>query len=142
MSVTREEETCIEILKEHGAVLARERKHRVWKLPDGRTFVMAKTASDRYTWRNNLSDLRNFLGINGDRGKAGVRRERKRTTHVAARVRADLSCDPALDRVNNLRSSLCTVMRTIKPAHVCCYPMEKQTVVRTPVTVILGRIFA
>jgi hypothetical protein len=64
------------LLAERGAVLARKRKHEIWKFPDGRTFVRASTTSDRNSEENNLSDLRKLLGIQPEH-KEGVRRAKK-----------------------------------------------------------------
>ena len=51
------------LLKESGAVLARQNKHLVYKLPNGQTFVMAKTTGDPVrAAKNNLRDLRHALG--------------------------------------------------------------------------------
>jgi hypothetical protein len=52
------QEQVEDLLKEHGAVLTRTRKHNVWKFPDGRTFTTAKTASDLHSWANSLQQLK------------------------------------------------------------------------------------
>lgn len=64
------------ILEERGAILARKRKHEVWKFPDGKTFIRASTTSDRNSEENNLSDLRKLLGITAEH-KPGTRRAKK-----------------------------------------------------------------
>jgi hypothetical protein len=64
------------LLESHGAVLARKRKHEIWKFPDGKTFVRASTTSDRNSEQNNLSDLRKVLGLTPAH-KPGERREKK-----------------------------------------------------------------
>lgn len=64
------------LLRESGARLIRDRKHEVWRLPNGRNFVRAKTTSDCRSERNNLSDLRRALGIEVERGQPGERREK------------------------------------------------------------------
>lgn len=51
------------LLKEHHAVLARDGKHLVYKLPNGHTVVLPRTPSDYRAARNTLSDLRRALGI-------------------------------------------------------------------------------
>jgi hypothetical protein len=52
------------LLKEHAAVLVRGKKHLVYRLPNGRKFVLAKTSSDpARAAKNNLSELRHALGI-------------------------------------------------------------------------------
>lgn len=51
------------LLDEHGAVLLREDKHRVYRLPNGQKFTSPKTPSDHRSMRNNLSSLRHALGV-------------------------------------------------------------------------------
>ena len=52
------------LLNESGAVLVRQNKHLVYRLPNGQTFVAAKTPSDpARAAKNNLSQLRRALGI-------------------------------------------------------------------------------
>lgn len=66
------------ILRERGAVLSRQRKHEVWRFPDGKTFVRASTPSDWRADLNNLRDLRRVLGlVDPQRGVPGERRQRK-----------------------------------------------------------------
>lgn len=74
---SRDYDAALDLLKEHGATLSRTKKHKVWKMPDGRSWTMPASPSDVHSWKNNLSDLRNFLGVNGERGKPGVRRPKK-----------------------------------------------------------------
>lgn len=66
-----------ELLKQTGAVLIRHKKHEIWKLPNGQNFVRAQTPSDKKADTNSLSDLKNLLGLNDERGREGVRREKK-----------------------------------------------------------------
>lgn len=49
------------ILTALGAKLKRQRKHQVWQLPNGRTFVRASTPSDTRSDANNLRDLRKVV---------------------------------------------------------------------------------
>lgn len=51
------------ILKSRGAKLVRTKKHKVWRFPDGRIWVVSGTSSDERSYRNNYHDLCNFLGI-------------------------------------------------------------------------------
>jgi hypothetical protein len=64
------------LLKAHGAVLARSKRHRVWQFPDGRVFALASTPSDHRAEANQYADLRKLLGLSGG-GAEGARRERK-----------------------------------------------------------------
>lgn len=63
-----------ELLKRAGAVMVRSKKHEVWTLPNGSTFVRACTPSDQRADHNNLSDLKRVLGITSEGGKIGERR--------------------------------------------------------------------
>lgn len=51
------------LLKRYKAVLIRNKKHRIWKLPDGRKWTTPSTVSDRHSWQNNLGSLRLALGL-------------------------------------------------------------------------------
>ncbi len=51
------------LLSEHGAVLVREGKHRIYQLPGGQIFTRPKTPSDHRSTLNNLASLRRALGI-------------------------------------------------------------------------------
>lgn len=66
-----------ELLKEHGAVLIRKKKHEVWRLPNGKNFVIAQSASDYRAEMNNLSDLRKMLGITNEAVKSAKPKEYK-----------------------------------------------------------------
>jgi predicted RNA binding protein YcfA (HicA-like mRNA interferase family) len=57
------ERQVLSILNDAGAVLARQRKHRIFRFRDGRIWVVPKTPSDVHAWRNNLSDLRRRLNL-------------------------------------------------------------------------------
>jgi hypothetical protein len=51
------------LLEESGAVLVRQNRHLVYRLPNGKNFVVAKTSSDPdRAAKNSLSDLRRALG--------------------------------------------------------------------------------
>lgn len=65
------------LLRAHGAVLVRGKKHKVYRFPDGRSFTHASTPSDTHAWANSLRSLRTVLGLNAEgRGAVGERRER------------------------------------------------------------------
>jgi len=51
------------LLNEYGAVLVRQNKHLVYRLPNGRVFTRVKTPGDHRTPLNELSDLRHALGV-------------------------------------------------------------------------------
>jgi hypothetical protein len=58
MKVSRKITTA---LKEAGAVLVRDHKHAIYRLPNGATMVVAKSASDHRAEQNFLMDLRRAL---------------------------------------------------------------------------------
>jgi hypothetical protein len=110
----REQKEVIRLLKEHGATLERTKKHHIWRLPDGRIHVLPSSPSCAYAWKNQLSDLRKFLGVvPSDRGKPGERRAKKTKTK---RVTSDFSRETAaillapsirgLDALSELRVDL------------------------------------
>ena len=53
--------TVKDLLKQAGAVLLRDRKHRVYRLANGQTLVMAKTPSDQRGTRNAVASLRRAI---------------------------------------------------------------------------------
>ena len=67
----RVESQVLDILSENGFELVRERKHRVFKNPGGKIWVLPKTASDTRALNNNLADLKRFLSQDAEVG--GVR---------------------------------------------------------------------
>lgn len=85
-----------ELLKESGAVLIRDHKHEVWRLPNGNRFVRAKTPSDRREDRHGLSDLRRALGIENTGGGIGERRKRRPKVQ-GVRPGLDLTRTPGLN---------------------------------------------
>lgn len=87
MASCRQYLDAVALLKEHGFTLARTKKHKVWKHNDGRTWVMPSSPSDVYAWKNNLSELKNFLGVNPPRGRSGKRRPRKTTANKKSPLR-------------------------------------------------------
>lgn len=71
------EEEVTKLLRDHGAVLDRSKKHNVWKFPDGKTFVCAHTPSDFRAHDRQLSDLRNLLGLQQHLTTVGERRQKR-----------------------------------------------------------------
>jgi hypothetical protein len=49
------------LLKVHRAVLIRERKHKIFRFPDGRIFVQSATPGDCFAERNALATLRRLV---------------------------------------------------------------------------------
>lgn len=74
------------LLKEHGAKLVRNRKHRVYRLPDGRTHVMGSSWSDQFAAENNYYDLLKLLGISREVIKNPERRRKPGIKHRQDKV--------------------------------------------------------
>jgi hypothetical protein len=51
------------LLRDHHAVLIRQARHNIYRLPNGQNFVCAQTPSDRRAALNSLRDLRRLLGL-------------------------------------------------------------------------------
>lgn len=51
------------LIKRYGGKLVREKRHAVYKFPDGRCFTLPRTPSDWLGAHNAMTDLRKFLGI-------------------------------------------------------------------------------
>lgn len=54
--------TILDQLKRAGAVLVRQKNHQIWRLPNGRNYVISQTPSDGRAVKNQLSVLRRLLG--------------------------------------------------------------------------------
>jgi hypothetical protein len=61
------------LLRESGAVLVRQGKHLVYRLPNGSMFTRGKTPSDHRAPLNELSELRRALGISRERRPEEIR---------------------------------------------------------------------
>ena len=55
------EKNLLKLLAENGFYLAREKRHRVYKNPNGKIWVMPATASDHHAYRNNLENFKRWL---------------------------------------------------------------------------------
>jgi hypothetical protein len=55
------------MLNDAGAVLVRERKHKIFRFQDGRIWVIPSTPGDSRAWRNNLAGLRRRLAVRTSR---------------------------------------------------------------------------
>lgn len=115
-----------ELLKSHGAVLARTKKHNVWKLKDGRSWTTPKTPSCSRSAENNYHDLLKFLGVKAERRKrAGERRAKQGTAKAALQLEP---LPPVRDWRETLKQisvapkfnePICGLKRTFKkPLHV------------------------
>jgi predicted RNA binding protein YcfA (HicA-like mRNA interferase family) len=55
------QDELMELLQEHDFDLVRQRKHKIYRNPDGFTFVVASTPSDRRAPQKALSTLKRIL---------------------------------------------------------------------------------
>lgn len=67
------------IFRQHGFDLVRQKKHRVYKHPDGRTFVTSSTPSDWRTEKNVLGDFSNLTGLDKEELLRPTKPKRQRT---------------------------------------------------------------
>lgn len=130
MTVTEEIET---LLKEHGAVLDRQHKHPVWRLPDGRIFVAASTPGDVRWERNSLADLRRLLGVKRVVHKNPARREKK----GVARPGFVNSSVPARPGWREKLAAAVTRRELDFVPSPCCCPVDVRVAPMTPVWCIL-----
>ncbi len=132
------QEEIDDLLKAHGAVLDRTKKHHVWKFPDGRTFVAASSASDVRAERNQLATLRQMLGVKRVVRKNPGRLEKKGVGHAAYAgaipVRPDWK--QVLMAAIGLEEP---VVEKFVPARCCC-PVDVRVVPMTPVWCILRNL--
>jgi hypothetical protein len=64
------------LIKAHGGVLKRQRKHQVWSFPNGRTLTLSVSPSDFRAEKQMLTDLRKLVGIER-RSRKNPQRKRK-----------------------------------------------------------------
>lgn len=57
----RKQSKIIEILKNNNAILVRNKKHEIWKLPNGKIFTLSTTSSDRNVEKVQLRLLNKLL---------------------------------------------------------------------------------
>lgn len=125
------------LLKQHGAVLERQRKHQVWRFPDGRIYVQASTPSDSVcNDQNDLCQLRRMLGITRETNKNPQRRT-KRGAPRGPVVYEPIPIRPArVKGLANLR-----FRSLVAPKYRDCFPVRIQRVPMTPVWAILLHLF-
>jgi hypothetical protein len=67
-----------QLIKEHTGVLVRQKKHKVYRFPNGLNFILSSTPECPLAYDNALSSLKKVLGINDpNRGLPGERREKR-----------------------------------------------------------------
>jgi len=66
------------LIEQNGGKLVRQRKHKVYRFPNGATFVVASTPECPLAYDNALAHLKRLLGIYPpDRGAPGTRRNKR-----------------------------------------------------------------
>lgn len=121
------------LLKEHGAVLDRTKKHRVWKLPDGRIWVQGSTPSDVRAARNNLAQLRKMLGVEREIRKNPNRAEKKGAEGKPV-YRSEIK---PREKPNPLAGF---VFRSLEYRYRECLPVHVEKVPMTPLWCILRNL--
>ncbi len=67
-----------QLIEEHGGVLVRSRKHKVYRFPNGATLVVSSTPECYRSHDNAIGQLKRILGIHPpDRGAPGTRRAKQ-----------------------------------------------------------------
>lgn len=132
----RYEKMSRDALKEAGAVLKSKNRHEKWELPDGRCIVFSVTPSDVNAWNQKWRDVRSLLGLTGERGVEGERREKKSKGHsrrgvsvLGAGVRGTRTLAEALRAVSVRRK-----------AYSECFPHERIPVYRICLSVWLRKV--
>jgi hypothetical protein len=69
----------LDLLAKYKCKLTRTKRHNIYTLPSGLHYATPKTASDAFSWDNQLSQLKVALGISrrGRKAKVGARPEKK-----------------------------------------------------------------
>lgn len=122
-----------ELLKTHGAILERTKKHKVWRFPDGRIWVVSGSPSCIRAHRNNYHSLCGFLGVKEVRRKNPYRKEK-----IGVGRTPDFK--PAEVIVHDFRDTLAAIKKYFRP-DVCAGTMWLERVPRSPWAIILRRIF-
>jgi hypothetical protein len=126
------------LLKQHGAKLERTKKHKVWRFPDGRIWVVAGSPRSSQSFRNNYHDLCRFLGVEEERRKNP---ERKRKQGIERRERlAAITTLP-----DKLREGLASIRTRFAPPFVpapCSSAMWLERIEVSPLRVIPRRLLA
>lgn len=130
------------LLHENHAELVRSKKHRVYRFPDGRNWVVAGSPRSDSSWKTNLHDLRKFLGhdlsanTNPHRKvKQGTKRVVRFEELASVKVPAWVSQLKAFVEANPQRPSLKC------PEPPPCVPSYQVTpIYKSPVSVLLGKV--
>jgi hypothetical protein len=101
------EDEVIRLLRSHEAVLVRQRKHAIYRFPDGRTFTLSRTPSCFYA-DHALADLRRLLNLDRE-----VRKNPDRKGKPGAAGSAKIIYAPT-ERKISWRTQLNQAMRAIE----------------------------
>lgn len=81
--------TVAGLLNKAGAYLVRQRKHLIFKLPSGQTFVASSTPSDGNAYKAQVRDLKKLGLVQPAAGTTSIKRSKKPGRHGADAVRYD-----------------------------------------------------
>jgi len=94
------------LIKAHGGVLKRQRKHQVWRFPDGRTLTLSVSPSDFRAERGMLTDLRKLVGIERESRKNPQRKRKPGVTHKSDFEPSGVRFEEWRIQLNRIRSQL------------------------------------
>lgn len=57
----RRKQQVFNLIRVYGGQLVRQKKHLIYRFPNGAAFTVAKTPSDSRAWRNSLGTLKRLL---------------------------------------------------------------------------------
>ena len=98
------------LIEEHGGVLIRQRKHKVFRFPTGAIITVSSTPEDPRGNSNALACMKNVLGLHPpNRGTPGERREKR----IKRKFDGSTLLPPALHDINT--GDLKTKLAAVKP---------------------------
>lgn len=123
-----------ELLKDNGATLERTKKHKVWRFPDGRIWVVAGSPRSDNSYKTNYHDLCDFLGI------SNVRRKNPNRAPKKGVQRRDEFREIAQGGPRDFIGVLAALKRYIRPAP-CPNAMWLERISATPLECILRNLW-
>lgn len=107
--------TLESLIAEHGGTLVRQKKHKVYRFPNGTTFVVASTPECPLAYDNALSHLKRILGIYPpDRGAPGTRRNKRLKQKVSGGRTLPLE-NKKVERVDSWKDKLTLAVMQLTP---------------------------
>ncbi len=98
------------LIRQHGGELIRQRRHQIWRFPDGWQFVRAGTPSDHRALYNQLADVRRLLNLSTP-PKAATQRPKPRS------ARPGRQTPPSITPANTVRHDFSTALKRALAEH-------------------------